>query len=76
MPKTPVVSGAEAVRAFERLGFRIVRQRGSHVVVRKDSSEGPMGTTIPMHDQIAIGTLKGMLRQAGVAPNDFWKALQ
>jgi predicted RNA binding protein YcfA (HicA-like mRNA interferase family) len=73
MPKRPVVSGEEAVRAFERLGFRIVRRRGSHVAVRKDTPDGAHGTTVPMHDEIARGTLGGILRQAGVDVEEFFR---
>jgi predicted RNA binding protein YcfA (HicA-like mRNA interferase family) len=73
MPKRPVVSGENAVRAFERLGFRVVRQRSSHVVVRKDTPDGARGTTVPMHEEIARGTLGSMLRQAGVDPEEFFK---
>ena len=76
MPKRPVVSGAAAVKAFERLGFRASRQRGSHVVVRKDTPDGARGTTVPLHAEIARGTLAGMLRQAGVDPDEFFKVLQ
>ena len=72
MPKRPVVSGAEALRAFERLGFRAVRRESSHVVVRKDFADGARGTTVPMHDEIARGTLGSMLRQAGVDAEEFF----
>ena len=67
MPKLPRVSGQEAIRVFERLGFRIARQRGSHVVLRR----GDRGCVIPLHKELAIGTLRSALRQAGVAPDDF-----
>ena len=71
MPKLPHVSGQEAVRALERLGFSQVRQKGSHVVMRKGSS----GTVIPLHRELKIGTLSGILRQASVSPDDFISAL-
>ena len=71
MPKLPTVSGAEAIRALERLGFVRVRQRGSHVVLRKNTSDGDVGCTVPLHAELAIGTLRGVLRQAGVAPSEF-----
>ncbi|MBS0423107.1 MAG: type II toxin-antitoxin system HicA family toxin [Proteobacteria bacterium] len=43
MPKLPVVSGMEAIRALERLGFTVVRQRGSHIILRK----GAVGCVVP-----------------------------
>ena len=71
MPKLPHVSGAEALRAFQRLGFEKVRQRGSHVVVKR----GSVGCVIPMHSEIKIGTLSGLLRQANVSAEEFIAAL-
>lgn len=72
MPKLPVISAAEAIRAFERLGFAIVRQRGSHIVLRRGSS----GCVVPNHRELKVGTLSGVLKQAGVSSDDFIKALR
>lgn len=72
MPKLPVISAAEAIRAFERLGFIIVRQRGSHIVLRR----GSFGCVVPNHRELRVGTLSGALKQAGVSPDEFIKALQ
>ncbi len=71
MHKLRIVSGLEAIRALENLGFRKVRQRRSHVVLRKDTVEGSMGCTVPLHKELKIGTLRGILRQAKVDPVDF-----
>ena len=71
MPKLPVVSGAEAVRALERLGFAVARQRGSHIVLRK----GATGCVVPNHREIKVGTLRGILKQAGVSTDEFITAL-
>ncbi|MFZ1494526.1 MAG: type II toxin-antitoxin system HicA family toxin [Candidatus Competibacter denitrificans] len=71
MPSLPSVSGSEAVRALQRLGFVIVRQRGSHIVVRK----GSQGCVVPNHHQIKIGTLAGLLKQGVVSIDDFINAL-
>jgi predicted RNA binding protein YcfA (HicA-like mRNA interferase family) len=71
MPKLRRVSGAQAIRALERLGFVEVRQRGSHVVLKKETSEGSIGCVVPLHDELAIGTLRGILRQARVSNEDF-----
>jgi predicted RNA binding protein YcfA (HicA-like mRNA interferase family) len=56
------MSGQECGRALERPGFANVRQRGSHVVMRK----GERGCVVPMHRELKTGTLHGVLRQAGV----------
>ena len=71
MPKLPRVSGAEVVRALERLGFAVARQRGSHIVLRRGST----GCVVPSHRELKTGTLAGVLKQAGVSAEDFMKAL-
>jgi predicted RNA binding protein YcfA (HicA-like mRNA interferase family) len=70
MPSLPVVSGAEAISALERLGFTVVRQRGSHIILRK----GSYGCVIPNHRELKVGTLRGILKQAGVSPDEFIEA--
>lgn len=72
MPELPVVSGAEVIRVLERLGFRVVRQRGSHVMLRN----GPSRCVVPLHREIKRGTLGGILRQAEVPPDEFIAALR
>jgi len=69
------VSGKEAVEARERLGFIQARQRGSHVVLRKHTAEGDVGCVVPLHKELAIGTLRGILRQAQVSTEEFIKNL-
>lgn len=71
MPRLPRVSGQEAVRALERLGFVQLRQRGSHVVLKKSTPEGSVGCTVPLSRQLAVGTLSGILRQAQVTTEEF-----
>ena len=75
MPKLPRVSGLEAIRVLEWLGFERVRQRGSHVVLKKQTPEGSIGCVVPLHRELAIGTLRGILRQAGVTPEEFMERL-
>lgn len=72
MPKLPRISGRECVKALEKLGFIQVRQRGSHVVMRC----GDRGCSVPMHKSIKVGTLRGILKQADVDPEEFLKALR
>ncbi len=72
MPKLPVLSGADVVKALERLGFEQVRQRGSHVVMRRGGS----GTVVPLHKEVKTGTLAGLLRQAQVGLDEFLGAVR
>lgn len=71
MPKLPRISGSEAIHALKRLGFEQVRQSGSHVVLRKDHK----GCVVPLHKELKVGTLAGLLRQADVTAEDFISAL-
>jgi predicted RNA binding protein YcfA (HicA-like mRNA interferase family) len=72
MPKLPRVSGAEVVRTLERLGFAKIRQSGSHVIMRREAK----GCVVPMHAEVKVGTLAGVLRQAEVSPEEFTSALR
>ena len=72
MPKLPVLSGADVVKALERLGFAQVRQRGSHVGMRR----GSFGTVVPLHKELKTGTLAGILRQAQLGQDEFLGAVK
>ena len=67
MPKLPCVSGAKVAKALERLGFIRQRQKGSHLVMRR----GGNVCVVPMHREVDQGTLRGVLRQAGISPEEF-----
>jgi predicted RNA binding protein YcfA (HicA-like mRNA interferase family) len=76
MSKLRRVSGEEAIRALERLGFVKVRQKGSHVILKKNTPEGDIGCVVPLHRELAIGTLRGILQQARVTPEEFMENLE
>jgi len=67
LPKLPSLSGKKVIRALSKLGFVVVRQRGSHVVLQK----GADMVTVPMHDPVKKSTLKSILKQADVTLEDF-----
>jgi predicted RNA binding protein YcfA (HicA-like mRNA interferase family) len=71
MPKLPRISSREAIRALERLGFDRVRQTGSHVVMKKKNLEGDIGCVVPIHKELKVGTLSGILKQAQVTIEEF-----
>jgi predicted RNA binding protein YcfA (HicA-like mRNA interferase family) len=75
MPKLRRVSGKETIRALERLGFSQIRQRGSHAILKKQSPEGEIGCVVPLYKELAIGTLRGILRQANISTDDFMENL-
>ena len=71
MPRLPVLSGREVLRALERLGFGQVGQRGSHVKLRRGSAT----VIVPNHREVRRGTLAGILQQAGVSLDELMSAL-
>ena len=73
MPQLPVLSGSETVRNFERFGWDVARQRGSHIVMTKP---GEMTTlSVPNHSTVAKGTLRRLIRDAGLTVAEFCAAL-
>ncbi|MDI6736093.1 MAG: type II toxin-antitoxin system HicA family toxin [bacterium] len=75
MPKLHRVSGQKAIRALEQLGFVQVRQKGSHVVLKKQTLKCEIGCVVPLHHELAIGTLHGILKQACVPLEEFMRNL-
>lgn len=69
---TPVLrplSGKEVVRLFETFGWNVARQTGSHIVMTK---EGEMATlSVPLHKEVAKGTLRSLIRSAGLTVDEF-----
>jgi predicted RNA binding protein YcfA (HicA-like mRNA interferase family) len=81
LPKLPRLPSTAVIAALERLGFQVVRQKGSHVVLRRilENSKGSHTTftcVVPMHHRdLAVGTLASVLRQAGIDNQTFLNAL-
>ena len=71
MPKLTRASGKKIIKALERLGFEQVRQKGSHVVLKKNTPEGAVGCAVPLHKEVAVGTISGILRLARVSKEEF-----
>lgn len=55
----------------KHFGFAVVRQRGSHVILRKEGPTGAIGTVVPDHPELKVGTLKGVLKLARVSEEEF-----
>ncbi|MEW5982252.1 MAG: type II toxin-antitoxin system HicA family toxin [Acidobacteriota bacterium] len=73
MTRLPVCSGADAIRAFGRLGYEVDHQTGSHVILRQPSSGRRL--TVPNHPELAKGTLRALIRHAGVTKEQFAELL-
>jgi len=66
----PRLSGREVVAALSKAGFRVDRQKGSHIVLRQDAAPHRR-ITVPDHREIAKGTLRAIIRQAGLTVEEF-----
>ncbi|HXL21017.1 MAG TPA: type II toxin-antitoxin system HicA family toxin [Candidatus Dormibacteraeota bacterium] len=71
MPKLPSISGERAIRALKRGGFVELRQKGSHVSLEKKVGEQVFKTVVPMHSELAKGTLSDILKQCGLKLEEF-----
>ncbi len=69
--KLPVVSGKNAVKAFGKLGYVVVRQTGSHIRMKHQSDRSKKPLTIPNHKVLGKGLLRKLLRDAEITPEDF-----
>jgi predicted RNA binding protein YcfA (HicA-like mRNA interferase family) len=74
-PKLRPVSGKEAISVLERLGFMQIRQHGSHVFLKRQAQGRSSSCVVPLHKELAVGTLHGILRQAGITPEEFMEHL-
>ena len=70
MTRLPVVSGREAARAFSKLGYELDRQHGSHLILRQPAAPFRR-LTVPDHDDLAKGTLRKLIREAGLTVEEF-----
>jgi predicted RNA binding protein YcfA (HicA-like mRNA interferase family) len=68
--RLPVVSGREAARAFAKLGYREDRQTGSHLILRHQDPPHRR-LTVPNHKELAKGTLRSLIREAGLTVEEF-----
>ncbi|VVB95411.1 HicA toxin of bacterial toxin-antitoxin [uncultured archaeon] len=76
MPRLREVSGKTTVKILcNNFGFQISGRSGSHVRLSKMTPEGKVGTVVPMHGGLKIGTLRGILKLAKVEPDEFSKYL-
>jgi predicted RNA binding protein YcfA (HicA-like mRNA interferase family) len=76
VPRLRKISGKDCVKILcNQFGFSAVRQKGSHVVLKKTISGTSIGTVVPLHDELKIGTLKGILSLARIDEEEFSRYL-
>lgn len=69
MAQIPLLSGRETVRAFERFGWQVARQRSSHIILVKEGARATL--SVPDHKEVARGTLRSLIRAAGLTVEEF-----
>lgn len=69
----PVLSGREVVRVFEAVGWQVARQSGSHIIMVKEGEQATL--SIPDHREVAKGTLRSLIRAAGMTVEEFVSAM-
>lgn len=70
-PALPVTSGADAIRAFTKLGYEVSRQKGSHVRLRHPGDPSRKPLTVPLHKELDAGLLRALIRDAGISVERF-----
>lgn len=76
MPRLPRIGLGEVIAALERFGVSRVRTKGSHLVMQRvDSTGRRLVCVVPLHDEVAVGTLRSISRQGGIDPDDVVRAL-
>ena len=74
-PKLPVISGEEVIRVLRKYGYEMVRQKGSHARLRNESDPRRLPVTVPLHKELAPGTLKSILGDACMSVDELIAAL-
>lgn len=69
MPPLPRLSGKEVVRVFERFGWHVTCQKGSHIILVKDDHIATL--SVPDHKEVAKGTLRSLIRASGLTISEF-----
>lgn len=73
MSKLPIISGQDCIKVLEKVGFYLLRQRGSHIILRRDDPYAEV--VVPNHQTLDKGTLRAIIRQIGLSVDEFIELL-
>jgi predicted RNA binding protein YcfA (HicA-like mRNA interferase family) len=73
MSKLPIISGQECIKILQKVGFCVLRQRGSHIILRRDEPFNEV--VVPNHSELDKGTLRAIIRQVGMSVDEFIELL-
>lgn len=74
MPAVPILKPSEVIKTFEKLGWEVTRQRGSHIILTKEGY--PASLSVPNHNEVARGTLRSLISKAEITVDEFLEALE
>ena len=74
--KLAVLSGRDVIKILSKQGFIVARQKGSHIILIKESKDGKNGVVVPNHKEIDKGTLLEIIRQSGMTKEEFLKLIK
>jgi predicted RNA binding protein YcfA (HicA-like mRNA interferase family) len=72
MPPVPLLAPSDVIKMFQRLGWQVVRQKGSHIIMTKSSHMATL--SIPNHQEVARGTVRSLIAKAGLTIEQFLDA--
>lgn len=72
MPPVPLLSPSDVIKMFQRHGWQVVRQKGSHIIMTKPGHIATL--SIPNHSEVARGTLRSLIAKAGLTIEQFLEA--
>ena len=73
MPQVPLLSPKEVIKIFEKFGWNVARQKGSHIIMTKPNNIATL--SIPNHKEVARGTLKSLILKSGLSIEEFINAV-
>jgi predicted RNA binding protein YcfA (HicA-like mRNA interferase family) len=76
MSNLPVISSRECIRALEKAGFYVERQKGSHIIMVRDEPPPSLTIVVPNHKELKKGTLRTIIRQSGLTVDEFKNLLK
>ena len=75
MPKPKILSGEQMVKVFLGFGFEKIRQKGSHIKLRRFKNGRKQTLVVPLHKELDKGTLRAIIRQSGLSREEFFEIL-
>jgi len=74
--KLPIISGKNAIKAFEKIGYKVVRQRGSHIRLRDKNNQYHKPITIPNHKILKSGLLRKLIKDSNLSVEEFFSLIK